>query len=200
MISGTAAIPLLLVKLWTVFPKLLTRPPRELRQLVLHGLERASIAVLVAAGIFQLASGLANSSQWYPWGFAFIQTHYAMAWVADRRARRTHRGEAADRAHGARGRRGLRRTRPADHGEGGRSADPARTAANHVGGHRRGRARHRRRDGAGAAPRLGVRGPVRRWSTGRADQPVGQGCRRRRGRTRVRTTASPWGTTGERYC
>ena len=82
VISGTAAIPLLLVKLWTVFPKLLTRPPRELRQLVLHGLERVSIAVLVAAGIFELASGLANSSQWYPWGFAFIQTHYAMAWVA----------------------------------------------------------------------------------------------------------------------
>ncbi len=82
VISGTAAIPLLLVKLWTVFPKLLTRPPRELRQLVLHGFERVSIAVLVTAGIFQLASGLANSSQWYPWGFAFIQTHYAMAWVA----------------------------------------------------------------------------------------------------------------------
>ena len=82
VISGTAAIPLLLVKLWVVFPKLLTRPPRKVRQLVLHGLERVSIAVLVAAGIFQLASGLANSTQWYPWGFAFIQTHYSMAWVA----------------------------------------------------------------------------------------------------------------------
>ncbi len=29
VIAGTAAVPLLLVKLWTVFPKLLARPPRE---------------------------------------------------------------------------------------------------------------------------------------------------------------------------
>ncbi len=32
--------------------------------------------------IFQLASGLANSSQWYPWAFHFRATHYAVAWVA----------------------------------------------------------------------------------------------------------------------
>jgi hypothetical protein len=82
VISGTAAIPLLLVKLWTVFPKLLTRPPKARRELALHGLERFSIAVLVAAGIFQLASGLANAAQWYPWNFHFRATHYAMAWVA----------------------------------------------------------------------------------------------------------------------
>jgi len=82
VLSGTAAIPLLLVKLWSVFPKLFARPPRQVRELVLHGLERASIGVLVAAGIFQLASGLANSAQWYPWSFHFRATHYAVAWVA----------------------------------------------------------------------------------------------------------------------
>ncbi|CUR55751.1 Oxidoreductase [metagenome] len=82
VISGTAAIPLLLVKLWTVFPKLLTRPPRLRRDLALHLLERLSIAVLVAAAIFQLASGLANAAQWYPWSFHFRATHFAMAWVA----------------------------------------------------------------------------------------------------------------------
>ncbi len=38
--------------------------------------------MLVAAAIFQLASGLANSAQWYPWSFSFRTTHYAMAWVA----------------------------------------------------------------------------------------------------------------------
>lgn len=80
--AGTAAIPLLLVKLWTVYPKLFARPPRRLRTLVLHGLERASIAVLVAAAIFQLASGLANSAQWYPWDFHFRASHYAIAWLA----------------------------------------------------------------------------------------------------------------------
>jgi hypothetical protein len=82
VISGTAAVPLLLVKLWTVFPKLLARPPRDVRELVLHGLERVSIAVLVAAAIFQLATGLANAAQWYPWSFNFRPTHYALAWVA----------------------------------------------------------------------------------------------------------------------
>jgi hypothetical protein len=82
VVSGTAAVPLLLVKLWTVFPKLLARPPRDLRNLALHGLERVSIAVLVASAIFQLATGLANAAQWYPWHFNFRPTHYALAWVA----------------------------------------------------------------------------------------------------------------------
>jgi len=82
VISGTAAVPLFLVKLWTVFPRLFTRPPRGVRLLVLHGLERLSIAVLVAAAIFQLATGLMNSAQWYPWSFSFRATHYAIGWVA----------------------------------------------------------------------------------------------------------------------
>jgi hypothetical protein len=82
VVAGTAAVPLLLVKLWTVFPKLLARPPRDVRDLALHGLERVSIAVLVTAAIFQLATGLANAAQWYPWSFNFRPTHYALAWVA----------------------------------------------------------------------------------------------------------------------
>jgi hypothetical protein len=82
VISGTAAVPLLLVKLWTVFPKLLARPPRDVGQLMLHGLERVSIAVLVASAIFQLSTGLANAAQWYPWHFNFRPTHYAVGWVA----------------------------------------------------------------------------------------------------------------------
>jgi hypothetical protein len=82
VVAGTAAVPLLLVKLWSVFPKLFARPPRELRRLALHGAERASIAALVAAAVFQLATGLANSAQWYPWSFSFRATHYAVAWVA----------------------------------------------------------------------------------------------------------------------
>jgi DMSO/TMAO reductase YedYZ molybdopterin-dependent catalytic subunit len=82
VLAGTAAIPLLLVKLWSVFPKLFARPPREVRKLVLDGLERASIAVLVAAAVFQLTTGLLNSTQWYPWSFHFRATHYAVAWIA----------------------------------------------------------------------------------------------------------------------
>ena len=83
VLSGTAAVPLLLVKLWTVFPKLFQRiPTGSTRALALHTLERGSIAALVAAAIFQLASGLANSAQWYPWAFHFRATHYAVAWLA----------------------------------------------------------------------------------------------------------------------
>jgi Oxidoreductase molybdopterin binding domain len=82
VISGTAAVPLLLVKLWSVFPRLFRRPPwRPGRAQVLHVLERGSIAVLMAAVIFQLATGLSNAAQWYPWEFDFRSLHYAIAWV-----------------------------------------------------------------------------------------------------------------------
>ena len=80
--AGTAAVPLLLVKLWSVYPRLFERPPRPSRALVLHLLERLSIALLVGAAFFQLLTGLANSAQWYPWSFDFIASHYALAWVA----------------------------------------------------------------------------------------------------------------------
>jgi hypothetical protein len=82
VIAGTAAVPLLLVKLWTVFPKLLARPPRRVGELARHGMERVSIAVLVSAAVFELASGLANAAQWYPWHFGFRSTHYAVGWIA----------------------------------------------------------------------------------------------------------------------
>lgn len=82
VLTGIAAIPLLLVKLWSVFPRLFIRPPRGPRALVVEALERASIAALVGASIFMLASGLLNIAQWYPWDFSFRATHEAVAWVA----------------------------------------------------------------------------------------------------------------------
>jgi hypothetical protein len=83
VLSGTAAIPLLLVKLWGVYPKLFGEIPfGGLRPLLINLAEKASIAVLVSASIFQLATGLANSTQWYPWSFSFRSTHYAVAWIA----------------------------------------------------------------------------------------------------------------------
>ena len=77
--SGLAAIPLLLAKLWTVYPRLFSWPPVTS---VLHALERLSIAVLVMCAIFELATGLLNIIQWYPWHFGFTQTHYWIAWIA----------------------------------------------------------------------------------------------------------------------
>lgn len=83
VIAGTAAVPLLLVKLWSVYPKLFAAAPSgRIRPLLLHLAERASIAVLVAAATFQLATGLSNAAQWYPWSFSFRATHYAVAWLA----------------------------------------------------------------------------------------------------------------------
>jgi hypothetical protein len=81
VVTGTAAVPLLLVKLWSVYPRLFLRPARGWRPLLLDLAERGSIAVLVASAVFQLATGLANASQWYPWSFSFRSTHYALAWV-----------------------------------------------------------------------------------------------------------------------
>jgi DMSO/TMAO reductase YedYZ molybdopterin-dependent catalytic subunit len=77
--SGIAAIPLVVVKLWSVWPKLFERP-------VIGGpirmLERASILVLVAAILFELSTGLLNIAQWYAFAFYFPTAHYAMAYVA----------------------------------------------------------------------------------------------------------------------
>lgn len=76
--SGLAAIVLLLVKLWTVYPRLFAWPPVRG---VLHALERLSVAVLVAAAVLEVFTGLLNIAEWYPWPFGFIQTHFALAWV-----------------------------------------------------------------------------------------------------------------------
>ncbi|WP_394617896.1 molybdopterin-dependent oxidoreductase [Lentzea sp. JNUCC 0626] len=79
VISGVAAIPLLLAKLWSVYPKLFDRP---LVRSVPHALERASIFVLLGASFFELVTGLFNAAQNYPWSFYFPTAHYAVAWIA----------------------------------------------------------------------------------------------------------------------
>ncbi|MFF4213253.1 molybdopterin-dependent oxidoreductase [Streptomyces sp. NPDC001796] len=76
--SGIAAIPLLLAKLWTVYPRLYEWPPARS---VKHALERLSVGVLVAGAVFELATGLLNTAQWYPWPFSFVPVHYAVAWL-----------------------------------------------------------------------------------------------------------------------
>ncbi|MFI7588489.1 molybdopterin-dependent oxidoreductase [Spongisporangium articulatum] len=79
VLTGIAAVPLLLVKLWTVYPRLFGVPrlggPVRM-------LERASVAALVASALFQLLTGLQNIAHWYPWGFSFPPVHYALAWVS----------------------------------------------------------------------------------------------------------------------
>ncbi len=77
--SGIAAVPLLLAKLWTVYPRLFTRP---VVRSAAHALERLSIAVLVSCALLELFTGLLDTAQWYPWPFPFRQVHWALAWIA----------------------------------------------------------------------------------------------------------------------
>ncbi|TCC43906.1 molybdopterin-binding protein [Kribbella capetownensis] len=82
VLSGTVAVPLLLAKLWTVYPKLFAKLPwPPSRQALANVLERLSILVLVSALALELFIGFVNTLQWYPWPFPFKQTHYALAWI-----------------------------------------------------------------------------------------------------------------------
>lgn len=76
--TGTAAIPLLLAKLWTVYPRLFSWP---MIKSIRHAVERGSIAILVSATVLQLFMGFINTIKWYPWPFSFRQVHFGLAWV-----------------------------------------------------------------------------------------------------------------------
>ncbi len=76
--AGIACFPLLLGKLWTVFPNLFQTPPVRS---FLHLLERASIALFVGASLLEITIGLLNTYQWVPFPFFFKQTHFALAFV-----------------------------------------------------------------------------------------------------------------------
>ncbi|MEO6142482.1 MAG: molybdopterin-binding protein, partial [Dermatophilaceae bacterium] len=76
--TGIAAIPLLLVKLWSVYPNLFRWPPaRSLK----HAVERGSVFVLVAASLIQLTTGFLNILGWYPWPWDFIKVHFLLGFV-----------------------------------------------------------------------------------------------------------------------
>jgi DMSO/TMAO reductase YedYZ molybdopterin-dependent catalytic subunit len=76
--TGIAAVPLVLAKLWAVYPRLFAWPPARD---VGHALERLLLLPLVAGVLFQLLTGVVNLVQWYPWPFFFPAAHWATAWV-----------------------------------------------------------------------------------------------------------------------
>jgi len=77
--AGILCFPLLFAKLYTVFPELFRTP---LVRSFPHFLERASIALFVAASLMQIATGLLNTYQWYElFPFPFRQTHFALSFV-----------------------------------------------------------------------------------------------------------------------
>ncbi|GAA3579688.1 molybdopterin-dependent oxidoreductase [Kribbella ginsengisoli] len=82
VLSGIVSVPLLLAKLWTVYPKLFAKLPwPPSRKALGTVLERGSILVLVSALALELFIGFLNTLQWYPWPFPFKETHYALAWI-----------------------------------------------------------------------------------------------------------------------
>lgn len=76
--TGTLSIPLLLAKLWVVYPRLLAWPPTRS---VLGAVERMALLPLVGGGLFLLFSGVANVARWYPWSFYFPSAHFWVAWI-----------------------------------------------------------------------------------------------------------------------
>ncbi len=78
VVTGLASIPLLLAKLWTVFPNLFTWPPARS---ILHAIERAALLPLVGGSLFLLFTGLGNINIWRPWSFGFRPGHFWAAWL-----------------------------------------------------------------------------------------------------------------------
>jgi DMSO/TMAO reductase YedYZ molybdopterin-dependent catalytic subunit len=78
VIGGLATIPLLLAKLWTVYPRLWQWPPVRS---VAHAAERGVVFLLVAGSLFQLVTGLFNIAYFYPFPFFFPVAHYWTAYV-----------------------------------------------------------------------------------------------------------------------
>jgi len=76
--TGIAAIPLLLTKLWVVYPSFWTWPPVRSAT---HAVDRISLVPLVGGSLFMLFSGVANIAHWYPWHFSFPVTHFWVAWI-----------------------------------------------------------------------------------------------------------------------
>ena len=76
--AGIASVPVLIAKLWLVWPRFVAFPlARRASGLV----ERVGLFPLVGGGIFMAFSGVANIAQWYPWKFSFTASHFWMAFV-----------------------------------------------------------------------------------------------------------------------
>lgn len=76
--SGIASVPVLIAKLWLVWPRFVVFP---LAKRASHFVERIGLFPLVAGGVFMTFSGVANIAQWYPWKFSFTASHFWMGWV-----------------------------------------------------------------------------------------------------------------------
>jgi DMSO/TMAO reductase YedYZ molybdopterin-dependent catalytic subunit len=75
---GLVLVPILLVKLWSVLPKLFEWPPVRNPA---HALERLSLFLLVGGAVFEFVTGIMNIQQWYVFPGSFYTLHFYGAWV-----------------------------------------------------------------------------------------------------------------------
>ena len=75
---GIATIPLVLLKLWSIYPNLFRWPPVRS---VKNAIERGSVAILVASTLVQLATGFVNVLNWYPFPWYFPPVHRFLGYV-----------------------------------------------------------------------------------------------------------------------
>ena len=73
---GLFAIPIVLVKLWSVIPRLFAWPPAATPA---QAVERASVALLVSSTVLLLATGVLNIQYFYVFRFNFVVVHYYAA-------------------------------------------------------------------------------------------------------------------------
>lgn len=100
VVTGVAVLPLLLAKLWTVYPKFWAglremrerfaadladlrarRRPAGLPGTVGLSAGRLALIPLTGGAIFQVVTGLTNIAYWYPWPFFFTTAHYWTAYL-----------------------------------------------------------------------------------------------------------------------
>ena len=76
--TGVATIPLVLVKLWSVYPNAFRWPPfRSVGRV----LELLSLVILIGSILVQLATGFLNVLNWYPFPWDFVSVHHYLAYV-----------------------------------------------------------------------------------------------------------------------
>jgi DMSO/TMAO reductase YedYZ molybdopterin-dependent catalytic subunit len=75
---GLALLPVVLVKLWSVLPKLFSWPPVRSAA---HALERLSLVMIVGGVLFEFATGILNIQDFYVFPFSFYTAHLYGAWV-----------------------------------------------------------------------------------------------------------------------
>ena len=75
---GLALIPVVLVKQWSVLPRLFSWPPFRSPA---HALERISLIFLVGGIMFEIVTGVLFIEYYSPFRFDFTAAHYYGAWV-----------------------------------------------------------------------------------------------------------------------